>query len=83
MEYTINQGSYVVVDRKCLDIIDNKIYAIAYGDDLTARVKRLRKTAKGLLIISDNKHYGDELIEYGSNIIINIIGKVVYLVNKF
>lgn len=83
MQYTINDGARVVVDRKQLDIIDNRVYAITYGDELLARVKRLRKTAKGLLITSDNKAYEDELIEYNDiNIIINIIGRVVYVGNK-
>lgn len=83
MQYTINDGARVVVDRKQLDIIDNRVYAITYGDELLARVKRLRKTAKGLLITSDNKAYDDELIEYDDiNVIINIIGRVVYVGNK-
>lgn len=82
MQYTINDGARVVVDRKQLDIIDNRVYAITYGDELFARVKRLRKTAKGLLITSDNKIYDDELIEYSNHdIIINIIGRVVYIGN--
>lgn len=83
MQYTINDGARVVVDRKQLDIIDNRVYAITYGDELLARVKRLRKTAKGLLITSDNKAYDDELIEYSDlDVIINIIGRVVYVGNK-
>lgn len=83
MQYTINDGARVVVDRKQLDIIDNRVYAITYGDELLARVKRLRKTAKGLLITSDNKSYDDELIEHNNpNVVINIIGRVVYVGNK-
>jgi|GEM_PF-2283602 len=85
MQYTINDGARVVVDRKQRDIIDNRVYAITYGSELLARVKRLRKTAKGLLIASDNRAYGDELIEYNeynSNVVINIIGRVVYVGNK-
>ena len=82
MQYTINDGARVVVDRKQIDIIDNRVYAITYGDELLARVKRLRKTAKGLLITSDNKSYDDELIEYNNhNVVINIIGRVVYVGN--
>lgn len=85
MQYTINDGARVVVDRKQRDIIDNRVYAITYGSELLARVKRLRKTAKGLLIASDNRAYDDELIEYNdynSNVVINIIGRVVYVGNK-
>lgn len=82
MQYTINEESKVVVDRKQKDIIDNRVYAITYGNELLARVKRLRKTAKGLLIMSDNKAYEDELIEYNSGVIINIIGRVVCVFNK-
>lgn len=82
MQHTINEGAKVVVDRKQLDIIDNRIYAITYGNELVARVKRLRKTAKGLLIISDNKAYDDELISDQDNIHINIIGRVVCVFNR-
>lgn len=85
MQYTINDGARVVVDRKQCDIIDNRVYAITYGSEFLARVKRLRKTAKGLLITSDNRAYEDELIEYNEynfNVIVNIIGRVVFVVNK-
>lgn len=82
MQYTIPDQARVVVDRSQKDIIDNRVYAVTYGEELIARVKRLRKTAKGLLIISDNKTYEDELIEYDSGIIINIIGRVVYVGSK-
>lgn len=82
MQYTIPDQARVVVDRSQKDIIDNRVYAVTYGEELIARVKRLRKTAKGLLIISDNKTYEDELIEHGSGIIINIIGRVVYVGTK-
>ncbi|MBX9867803.1 MAG: hypothetical protein K2Y14_12900 [Burkholderiales bacterium] len=82
MQYTINDGARVVVDRKQCDIIDNRVYAITYGSEFLARVKRLRKNAKGLLIASDNHAYDDELIEYDSNILIKIIGRVVFVVNK-
>ena len=82
MQYTIPDQARVVVDRSQRDIIDNRVYAVTYGEELIARVKRLRKTAKGLLIISDNKTYEDELIEYGSGVVINIIGRVVYVGTK-
>ena len=82
MQYTIPDQARVVVDRSQKDIIDNRVYAVTYGEELIARVKRLRKTAKGLLIISDNKTYEDELIEHGSGITINIIGRVVYVGTK-
>lgn len=62
MEPTITDGSLLLIDIKSTSVIDGKVYALRYGEEL--RVKRLFKRYDGGLIIrSDNQHkYPDEVI---------------------
>lgn len=71
------QGDKVVVDTSKGKIIDGKVFALAYGDDL--RIKRLFKQADGSLrIVSENQVYKDEVISGDEIERLNIIGQAVH-----
>jgi len=76
MSPLINDGAKVIINTGQKEIIDNRHYAF-YTDDCVARVKTLRKAIKGIVIISENPSYSEEIITENDNINITIIGEVV------
>lgn len=77
MEGTLFDGDSVLVDMGEQAVIDGRVYAIRYGNEL--RVKRLYKKLDGSLTLkSDNANYGEETIP--PDLVaehITIIGRVI------
>lgn len=79
MNYSLNDGDMVLINTASKDIIDGKIYALVVGGE--AKIKRLKKTFNGgLVIISDNNSgmYSDENITPDDMQYIHIIGRAVH-----
>ncbi len=76
MEPTIQDNALILVDTSEYKPRDGCIYVISTGGDL--RVKRLQRQTKGLLIISDNPVYKEEMIENNELDHLTIIGRVVW-----
>jgi hypothetical protein len=77
MEPLLMDGDVVLVDLGQHDIIDNEVYAIAYGSEL--RIKRLSKRFDGgLLIRSDNQRYPDEAISPAESQHIRVLGRMIW-----
>lgn len=77
MEPKISDGNTLFVNLAQTNIIDNKIYAIRYGDEL--RVKRVFKHfTGGLRIVSDNPAYPEEIIRPEDLHYVQIIGRVIW-----
>ena len=57
MTPTISPGSIVVVDHDDREFVDKKIWCVRLLDDDLAAIKRVRKMARGLLLVSDNQDY--------------------------
>jgi len=78
MKDTLHDGDTILVNTADTAIVDGKVYAIRYGDDL--RVKRLFKRLDGGLILhSDNPDHmprDEELTADQANEHISIIGRV-------
>ena len=77
MEPLLMDGDVVLIDLGQHDIIDNEVYAIAYGSEL--RIKRLSKRFDGGLIIrSDNQRYPDEAISPAESQHIRVLGRMIW-----
>ena len=78
MEPRLCDGDSLLVDTSQTDIIDGKIYALAYAHEL--RVKRLYKLPSGgILIRSDNSSKYPEMTVQPSDLeTIRVVGRVVH-----
>ena len=81
MQPTINDGDILILDTKTENILDNGIYVLNYGGELYC--KRILKGLTYVKLKSDNPEYDPEKIEGQERDKLNIIGKVVYRMNKF
>lgn len=79
MESTLFEADSVLVDLSDTSIIDGKVYAFRYGDEL--RIKRLYKKINGGLIIhSDNENFlprDEELSPAEVDSYVSIVGRVI------
>jgi hypothetical protein len=82
MEDRIHDGDVLVVDTSKKQVVDGKVYALRYQNEL--RVKRLyRRYDGGLILHSDNKDkYPPENIPPEGFDHIEIIGRVVHLAGR-
>jgi phage repressor protein C with HTH and peptisase S24 domain len=82
MEDRIHDGDILVVDTSKKQVVDGKVYALRYQNEL--RVKRLyRRYDGGLILHSDNKDkYPPENIPPEGFDHIEIIGRVVHLAGR-
>ena len=79
MSNTLNNGDLVLIDTEQKQIIDGSIYALVIANE--AKIKRLKKTFNGgLIIMSDNNNglYSDETLAPDDLQYIHIIGKAVH-----
>lgn len=77
MTPSLEIGDSVLIDIGQQDIIDNEVYAIAYGDDL--RIKRIAKRFDGgLFVRSDNPKYPEEVISSADMVHVKILGKKLW-----
>ena len=77
MEPTLSNGDLVLIDTTTSKIEDNAIYVINYDDALL--VKRIqRKYDRSVIIMSDNKSYGDEAVQGDLVNQLQVIGRVVW-----
>ena len=77
MEPTLSNGDLVLIDTSTRKIEDNAIYVINYDDALL--VKRIqRKYDRSVMIMSDNKSYGDEAVQGNLVDQLQVIGRVVW-----
>lgn len=61
MEPLIKEGDTILVDERCKEPKDGKIYVVGLGDALM--VKRLAKLPNGWKLCSDNKERGDTPVQ--------------------
>lgn len=76
MEPLLYEGDRVLVNLAEVNVVDGKVYALRYGAEL--RIKRVLRHLDGTLILrSDNKLYGDEIVPAAlANEHIQIVGRV-------
>lgn len=77
MAPSLEDGDVVLVDIGQQDIVDNEVYAIAYGSDL--RIKRIAKRFDGgLFVRSDNPKYPEEIITPPDMEHVRVLGKKLW-----
>lgn len=78
MEPLLLDGDVVLVDLGQNEIIDNEVYAIAYGDDL--RIKRLSKRFDGGIIIRSDNHqrYPEEALRSDEAHHVRVLGRMIW-----
>jgi phage repressor protein C with HTH and peptisase S24 domain len=77
MEPYLEDRDVVLIDTGQQDVVDNEVYAIAYGDEL--RIKRLAKRFDGgLFVRSDNPKYPEEIITPADMEHVKILGKKLW-----
>ena len=79
MEPMIPNGSSVMIDVSQNNLVDNKIYAIRFSDEM--RVKILFKNFDGGIIMRSYNHneYPDIVVSYNDMNYIQIIGRVIHI----
>ncbi|MBJ7553124.1 XRE family transcriptional regulator [Marinomonas spartinae] len=78
MEPTISDNNTLMIDTSQRDMIDGSIYVIRTDNHLV--VKRVQKLInKGLLLLSDNKDYKEQIIEPNEANDLEVIGRVVWI----
>ncbi len=82
MQYTINEGSIVIVDVSQKEIIDNKIYAFTTSKQSIIQIKRLRTGTDSVIIQPDNKEFSEEKVLHSSKTKLEIIGRVLWVSNR-
>ncbi|MCE3268364.1 MAG: putative phage repressor [Burkholderiales bacterium] len=82
MQYTINEGSIAIIDVSQTEIVDNKIYAFNVGKQGAITIKRLCLGVEGIIVQSDNKEFPEEKVLYNSKLKLEIIGRVLWVINK-
>jgi len=81
MAPVINHGDILVITKNCMPIMDGSIYVLSFEERLLC--KKLLTGAKYTILKSENQDYPAEKIEGQELGKLNIIGKVVYRMNKF
>ncbi len=74
MEPLIREGDTILVDERCKEPKDGKIYVVGLGDALM--VKRLAKIPNGWKLCSDNKERGDTPVQGDDLDTLRIYGRV-------
>jgi len=77
----LNNGDILVINKDYLPIKDGEIYVLCYGDKILC--KKIFTGAKYILLKSENPDFPTETIEGQEIDKLNIIGKVVYRMNRF
>lgn len=78
MEPTISDNNTLMIDTSQRDLTDGSIYVIRADHHLIA--KRVQKLwNKGILLLSDNKEYKEQLVEPNEANILEVIGRVVWI----
>lgn len=77
MEPTFYDGQTIVVDRHRRDIDGGGLFVLRRGDELF--VKRVQQLVSGdMQVISDNPAFRAELVAAGSDVQLDVIGRVVW-----
>lgn len=77
MDDRLQDGDLVMIDMGQIEVVNNEVYAIRYGDEL--RIKRLSKRFDGgLLIRSDNPRYPEESLTPEQSSHITIVGRMLW-----
>lgn len=78
MEPTIHDNNTVMIDTSQTELIDGNIYVIRTDNHLV--VKRIQKLVnKGILLLSDNKEYKEQMLEPNEANDLAVIGRVVWI----
>ena len=78
MEPTIHDNNTVMIDTSKTELVDGSIYVIRTDNHLV--VKRVQKLInKGVLLLSDNKEYKEQMLEPDEAHDLAVIGKVVWI----
>lgn len=78
MEPTIHDNNTVMIDTSQTDLTDGNIYVIRTDNHLI--VKRVQKLInKGILLLSDNKEYKEQMLEPSEANDLAVIGRVVWI----
>lgn len=78
MEPTIHDNNTLMIDTTQTALSDGNIYVIRTDDHLV--VKRVQKLVnKGILLLSDNKEYKEQLLEANEANDLAVIGRVVWI----
>lgn len=78
MEPTISDNNTLMIDTTQRDLCDGRIYVIRADGHLI--VKRIQKLwNKGILLLSDNKEYKEQLVEPNEASDLEVIGRVVWI----
>lgn len=77
----INNNDILVINRNYETVEDGEIYVVNYGDRILC--KRVLTGAKYTILKSENPDYPPETIQGQEIEKLNIIGKVVYRMNRF
>ena len=78
MEPTISNNNTLLVDTSKTEPQDGRIYVIKDGDMLL--VKRIQRVfGQGLLLISDNKQYKEQMIAFDQATSLEIVGRVAWV----
>lgn len=80
MEPRLSDGDVALINTADKEIIDHRIYALRYGDDL--RIKRLSRRYDGAIVISSDNplpEYRDEVVPASDFGQLQIIGRAVWV----
>ncbi|MGF1727176.1 S24 family peptidase [Photobacterium nomapromontoriensis] len=78
MEPTIKDNDSLLIDLGCTEPKDGKIFVVRFGDDLYA--KRIQQLISGgLVLISDNKEYREQIISPDEVNQLQVIGQVIWI----
>lgn len=78
MEPTIHDNNTVMIDTSQTELVDGSIYVIRTDNHLV--VKRVQKLInKGVLLLSDNKEYKEQMLEASEANDLAVIGRVVWI----
>lgn len=77
MEPTITRMDYLMIDLSVTKILDNALYAMQWDDALV--VKRIARRPEGIVIMSDNKKYADQILNPKKADRLNIIGVIRWI----
>ncbi|MDO6542784.1 LexA family transcriptional regulator [Photobacterium sanguinicancri] len=78
MEPTIKDNDSLLIDLGCTEPKDGKIFVVRIGDDLYA--KRIQQLVSGgLVLISDNKEYREQVIQPDEVNQLQVIGQVIWI----
>jgi len=78
MAPTLGNDDTLFIDLSVTKILDNALYAMQWGDALV--VKRIQRRPEGVIIISDNDRYENQVLDPDKVEKLNIIGVVRWVV---